>query len=269
MKIEMRSSAPAKFQTPCLVVSLFQDEKLSGGAQKLNRALDGLLAEVMEQDGFKAATGETRVLHSGEKVAAPRLILLGLGKRTKVSTATLRKAAAKGARAVRGLKRDSFAITVPDIEAFTGQEIGAALVEGIELGLHLFNEFKSDDDTKNLTQVTSATLLAENAASVQSLKEGADFGALSVRANLMARRLVNSAVEFEIAAVAGGNGAGNRAAKRLALRSVGRKQNRRRTHGRAFRGRHGKRQSAALHYSGTRAPKARKTTRRLCWSAKE
>lgn len=191
MKIDVRSSAPLKFQTPCLVVSLFQDEKLSGSALRLDRALDGLLAEVTEQDGFKAGAGETRVLYSGGKVAAPRLILLGLGKRVKVSTATLRNAAAKGARAVRSLKRDSFAITVPDIEAFTGQEIGAALVEGIELGLHLFNEFKTDDETKNLTQIASATLLAENAVSVGSLKEGVTFGALVSSANMKARRLVN------------------------------------------------------------------------------
>jgi leucyl aminopeptidase len=83
VKIDVRTTAPLKMQTPCLVVTLWQNAKLDGAAAKLNKSLNGLIAEVVADDGFQGSIGETRVLYTNqhEGVATPRVILLGLGKR--------------------------------------------------------------------------------------------------------------------------------------------------------------------------------------------
>ena len=137
MQIEVRSGAPLGFNTSCLVVPLWQGEKLDGVAQKLNKSLGGLVQEAIEQDGFKGSAGETRVLYSSEKIGAPRVILLGLGKREKFHLQSLLKAAAKAARGVRALKRGDFALVVPTFENFDAREVATAVTGGITLGLHV------------------------------------------------------------------------------------------------------------------------------------
>ncbi len=197
MRIDVRTTAPLKTDTPCLVLPLWQDAKLDGAAARLNKSLNGLVAEVMTQDGFKAAAGDTRVLYTNGQAGAPgqaaasRVILLGLGKRDKVSATTLRKAAARAARGVRAIQRSSFALAVPSFEGITAAEAGAALVEGTVLGLHLFHDFKTDSESKSQTEITAVTLLTESAGA-DELRRGVEHGQLVAEANLRARLVVNT-----------------------------------------------------------------------------
>jgi leucyl aminopeptidase len=190
VKIDVRSSAPLKFNTPCLVVPVWQGEKLDGIAARLNKSLNGLIDEVMAQDGFKAGVGETRVLYTNGQIAASRVLLLGLGKEEKISLASLRKAAAKAARGVRALKRESFALIVPLLDDIAERDAGTALAEGIVLGLHVFNDFKTDEENNTQTQIDSVTLLTDKEM-VDAVQPGVRYGQVAAEANLRGRYLVN------------------------------------------------------------------------------
>jgi len=185
MRIDVQSAAPLDFETLCLVVPVWQDAGLSDVAAELNRQLDGLVKSIVAEDGFKAGGGETRVLHTPGK-AAPRVVLVGLGKRNKVSVESLRKAAAKAARAVRGIKRESFALALPNLKTIKPEEAAAAITEGIILGLHVYNDLKTDKDKP--TTIAQATLLSN---SVKAAQRGVDQAQLYATANLRARALVN------------------------------------------------------------------------------
>jgi leucyl aminopeptidase len=111
-----------------------------------------------------------------------------LGKREKFSVNSLAKAAAKAARAVRSIKRDSFAIVVPDHEALHVEEMATAIAEGTVLGLHLFNDFKTDEDTKTLTTIGTVTLFASD---TEAATRGAEYAQITTAANLRARHWVN------------------------------------------------------------------------------
>jgi len=187
MTIDVQA-ASLDFQTPCLVVPVWQGEELAGIAAELNRKLNGLVAEIVAEDGFKGAAGETRVLYCNGAIAASRVILAGLGKREKVSPASLRKAAAKAARGVRAIKRTSFAFIVPAIEAIEAARVGECLIEGAILGLHLFNDFKTDPEMKAQPQIESISLLGDDA---QNLRRGAEIGQWASEANTRAREWVN------------------------------------------------------------------------------
>lgn len=191
MNITIQTTAAADFQTPCLVLPLWQGEPLQGAAAEINEKFSGLVTEVIEQDGFKGSTGETRVLYSSGGSGASRVILLGLGKRDKVTLTSIRKAAAKAARGVRALKRSEFAIAVPEVASIGAESVAEAIVEGTILGLHLFNDFKTDPELKNLTKVESLTLLAANGADSESLENGARYAQLVAEANVRARLWVN------------------------------------------------------------------------------
>lgn len=188
MLIDVQSGAPLQFTTPCLVVPVWQGEELSSVAAEVDAKLDGLVSAVLADDGYKGSTGESRVLYTQGTLAAARVVLLGLGKRGKFTHRTLRHAAARAARAVRGLKRTSFALAVPTETGLDAEAAGAALAEGIILGLHVFNDFKTDPDVKNLTQLDSATLLTGDA---EPYARGTARGIHAAEANLVARALVN------------------------------------------------------------------------------
>jgi leucyl aminopeptidase len=114
------------------------------------------------------------------------VVLLGLGKRNKVSAESLRKAAAKAARVVRGIKRESFAFALPGLKNIKPEEAAAAVTEGIVLGLHVYNDLKTDKDKP--TEIVQATLLSHSAKAAQ---RGVAQAQLYAKANLRARSLVN------------------------------------------------------------------------------
>lgn len=189
MQIDAQSGAPLKIATPCLIVPIWQDEKLSGVAASLDKKLNRLIASVIADDGFKGSSGETRVLYTQDIIAAPRVILLGLGKRAKLTTAKLRHAAAKAARGVRAIKRASFALVVPAFDAIEPAAAALAVTEGILLGLHVFDDYKTDAETKAQTSMERAILLVENLAET---KRGLAAGRLAAEANIRARGWVNT-----------------------------------------------------------------------------
>jgi len=187
MKIDVQTTKPLEFPTPCLILPIWQDEELAGVLSELNAKTDDLIVE-LNADGFKGKVGETRTLYTKSQIAAPRVVLVGLGKKEKFVAQSLRIAAAKAARATREMKRNEVAFLAPT-SSLGKEETAAAIVEGVLLGLHSFDEFKTDDETKNRTKIESLTLLVEDDA--KSAKRGAARGQLLAEASMRARYWVN------------------------------------------------------------------------------
>ena len=177
MNILASPSSALDFSTPCLLVPLWSEAPLAGFAAQLNDSLDGLIAEIVETDGFKAKVGATRTLYTPGQPAA-RVILFGLGKQDKFSDVKLQKALSKAANAARGLKKSEIAVALGDLNA-------EAATEALILGLARFSEFKEDKDS---SEIESVTLLVsdENAASA-----AIERGQIIADATLKCRHLVN------------------------------------------------------------------------------
>lgn len=184
MKITASDAAPFELATPLLITPLFADD-LSGTAAELDAQLNGLIAEILAEDGFKAKAGESRLLHT-PNASAKRTLLVGLGKRDKFSISTLRRAASKAVQAAASLHKTEFAFVLPEFEGISGAEAAHAVAEALELGDHKFDDFKTADKD---APVESATILvSSDAAGAQSAVEAAAF---SSAANLRTRALVN------------------------------------------------------------------------------
>ncbi|MDQ3815531.1 MAG: leucyl aminopeptidase [Armatimonadota bacterium] len=186
MQIDVQATAPLEFETPCLVVPLWQEEALSGLTAELNERLDGLIQSIITDDGFKGSNGETRVLYTQDKLKTSRVILLGQGKRDKLAPDKLRQAIAKAARGVRAIKRESFALALPALKGIKPEEAATAASEGIILGLYVFRDFKTPNEHE--TEVSHATLLTSSAGPV---RRGVRYGQVAADATIRARVLVN------------------------------------------------------------------------------
>lgn len=183
MKILVSSASPLEFETPCLVLPLCSDTELSPTLAELDSSLGGLVSEILQVDGFKAAVGETRLLYTSGQPAA-RVLLLGMGKGASLTLAKIRQAAAKGARAVRGLQKTDFAFALPTQEGFQVSELAETVTEGVLLGLNSFDDFKSDP--KPL--LDSLTILSPDTEAAQ---KGITRAEIACGANAMCRKLVN------------------------------------------------------------------------------
>ncbi|HEY0073462.1 MAG TPA: leucyl aminopeptidase [Abditibacteriaceae bacterium] len=186
MRFETRNNAPLEVETPCLIVPLFQGAELDGHAAELNEKLNGLVAQIIGEDGFKGTVGDTRVLYTQANVAAARVILLGLGKREKFDLNKWRKAVSKGVRAARSLKKSQVALALPESD-FSDEDLAGAASEAAILGLHIYNDFKTDEESQSLTALESLTFLTE-AGCGESITRAETIA----RANLRARAWVNA-----------------------------------------------------------------------------
>ena len=178
MNILASDASPLDFSTPCLLVPVWSDAPLEGVAAELDENLDGLIFDIVENDGFKAKVGDTRTLHTpGQKAA--RVVLFGLGKRDKFDEIQLCRAISKAARAARGLRKTEIAIALADFDA-------QAATEGLLLGLARYTDFKADKDA---TEIESVTLLASDAATATA---AIARGQIIAGATLKCRQLVNT-----------------------------------------------------------------------------
>ena len=185
MNIVLSTGAPLEFAAPLLILPVFADESLSPVAAQLNETLGGLVAETFDADGFKAAVGDTRLIYNPTGITK-RVLLVGLGKKDKFSADKLTRAAAKAVKAARSLKKTEVAVALPTFELLGSEAAALALAEGLTLGAHVFDDFKTGEKT---APVSAATVLVEGDA--ESAQRGLDLAAILTDANLRARALVN------------------------------------------------------------------------------
>ena len=193
MNIAVQNTAPFEYSTSCLVVPIYQSETLADEVAQLDEKLGGIIAETMREDGFKGKVGETFVLRTNGQITARQLVLVGAGKPEKLDAAAIRKAAAKAARQVRALKKTDFAIAIPRLADpnaphLTPAVVGAAVVDGIVLGLHRFDDFKTDEDSRSSTQIENVTILSPDA---DAMLGEVQWAQVTAEANLRARLWVN------------------------------------------------------------------------------
>jgi leucyl aminopeptidase len=190
MELSISTQSPHEAETSCLIIPLWQDEPLAGIAADIDQSMDGLLSQFVE-DGFKRSMGEVRMVYHVPVLKAARAILVGLGKREKFSACQLHKAVSRAARTARGIKRENLAFVLPETGVLDAEATATAVVEGVVLGLHVYHDFKTDDDSKNLTQIKSLTLLASTPADEAALLRGAEYGLLASQTSIRVRNWVD------------------------------------------------------------------------------
>ena len=100
LELTLNSSAPASVATDCVIVGAFADG-LAPAAEAIDAATGGRLAALVSRGDVNGKTGSTALLHDLPGVAAPRVLVIGLGDRAKFGTAQYLKAVGDAARALR------------------------------------------------------------------------------------------------------------------------------------------------------------------------
>ncbi|MBS0216685.1 MAG: leucyl aminopeptidase [Proteobacteria bacterium] len=101
LEFALNHADPLHFDTDCLVVGLYADKTLTTTGQAVDRASGGHLSRLAERGDLSGKSGSSALLHDVGGVAAPRVLVIGLGDADKFATPQYLKAVGDAARALR------------------------------------------------------------------------------------------------------------------------------------------------------------------------
>jgi leucyl aminopeptidase len=128
-----------------IVVFQFEDEPLSASLAELDSRLKGAISSMVERKEIKGSAGEvTSILTLGELPSA-RVIVAGLGKRTRFTSEGVRRAAGKVTRLLRKAGIATAGIEVTPNGAVTAEEAAQAATEGVLLAAYSFDSYFSTE----------------------------------------------------------------------------------------------------------------------------
>ncbi len=131
MRVTLVATAPADLTVDALAIPVATGQRLSGSALDLDRAMGGLLTELLDNAEFKGRLHEVMPVPTSGRIAAKRVILYGLGAVRDLDGQRLRSAHHELVRGARtyGYKRLALVRAEP-----LGIESLAAAVEGCVMG---------------------------------------------------------------------------------------------------------------------------------------
>ncbi|NMG44402.1 leucyl aminopeptidase [Aromatoleum toluvorans] len=126
MEFTIKTGAPEKLKTGCLVVGTFAEGKLSDAAAALDKASKGKLAALVARGDLDEKAGALLALHDLPGCAAERVIVVSLGKQDEFTDRAWRDVIAAVARVLAATPAHDAAVCLADVEV-PGRDVEWAL----------------------------------------------------------------------------------------------------------------------------------------------
>jgi leucyl aminopeptidase len=164
---------------------------LAEKAKEVNGLLGGLLKTMYDDGEFKAELGELITVHPMGKLAAKRVVVMGLGSQKKMNVQSIRRTSALASRHAQrtGAQQIALALHSEEWDIELDHSIQAE-VEGALLGLYTFKKYQYANTNSNGHSITTINLPADH-ANEPELTQAVDRGIALAEATNFARDLVN------------------------------------------------------------------------------
>ncbi|MFN8499669.1 MAG: leucyl aminopeptidase [Anaerolineae bacterium] len=153
-------------------------------------ALPDEVASLMEPGDFRGRSGQTLLVYPRGAAAPRRLLLVGLGQRDRVTTDTIRLAAALAVRQASALLVPGVTMGVHGDVRIEPDVLGQALAEGLELGAYRYWPYRTTVTGEEAFEVEHAAVFTPGPT--EALSAGIAVGQVIARGVAFARDLVNS-----------------------------------------------------------------------------
>jgi leucyl aminopeptidase len=198
MKTELSFSPLAQIETELLAVTAIDTQTAKGPDVKAepvlltsDAAIRAAAAAVLSTGEFKAGANETLLLHAPAGLKAKRLLIVGLGKKSKATAHAVRNAAGTAVRYAkpRAIRELAFALPEPPADlALDLAAAGRAAAEGAIVGDFDPDTYRSE---RKDVSVHSFTLAAPPDADKTAIQTAFNTGAIVGESQNFARTLVN------------------------------------------------------------------------------
>ena len=121
-----------------IAVGVYKDQSLTPLAQEIDKAIGGLITQGIDMKDIKGKKGESHFFYGAGKL----ILVLGLGRKDKIDSSSIRIAAGAAARAAISRK-----VGLVAVECFcSGLKSCQPMGEGLVLGSYQFLDYKTKDD---------------------------------------------------------------------------------------------------------------------------
>ncbi|MCW8918456.1 MAG: leucyl aminopeptidase [Gammaproteobacteria bacterium] len=100
MEFTATAAIPAKATSACLILGIYEGQKLTPSAIWINEVSGGLLNRVLKGGDLKGKVGDTLMLHQPEGIGCQRLLLVGCGQEQELNDRAFRRISEAAAKAV-------------------------------------------------------------------------------------------------------------------------------------------------------------------------
>ncbi len=155
-------NAPAAVETDCLVIGVFADKSLSPAGQAIDTATGGRLTALIERGDVSGKIGKTALLLDLPGIAAPRVLVVGLGDAAKFGTPQYIKVIGDAIRALKDGVMVSTTLTLAEVPV-QGRDRAWAIRQAVICASHALYRYSATLGEKNknkgeskLTQIAVA-----------------------------------------------------------------------------------------------------------------
>lgn len=192
--IELSTKPITEISADTLVVGLCEGEPLTGHIAEIDKALDGVLSDLAGLAGaaeMSGKRGETAQVYTRGKIAAGRVMVVGLGKRDDLKPGILREAAGAAVRRIRDQKLKSAALLLHGHKSKDDvlQHV-AAITEGALLGLWDAGSLKTGDN--RASELDTVIVAEPDTKRSEQAAAGMERGRIMAESANFARDLVNA-----------------------------------------------------------------------------
>ncbi len=162
--------------------------------QALDKALGGLLGQLVTEEQFKGKKGQTLQVHTHGKAATARVLLVGGGARREFQAGELRGLSARAVRAAHAVHGKHVTVVIPYLEGAMQERAAQFLAEGALLGGYQFDRYLTGERKRPLSvEELCLAMTADNIdpSRLEPIRHGAQRGEQVARGVSLARDLVN------------------------------------------------------------------------------
>lgn len=192
MEIKVVAGDITKTKADAIILPFFEDrERPEGDIAAIDKALDGVVSQLIKQGEIKGKLNQITIIHSLGKLPAARVVVAGLGKQQELSEDKVRGAIAGACRLLRRKGVNSIATIAQGagIAGITAQGAAQAITEGALLGVYSFRRYKTKE--AEYGEIKQLLIVSSDQSEVPALGQGCHQGKIMAEATNLARDMVN------------------------------------------------------------------------------
>jgi len=193
MNFEFSANPSNNVSADAIIAFAFETDskpELTHESQILNELLSGVILQEIKSEDYRGKLGELLSVRVSGKTLAPKIYVLGLGKKKDFNSSELRNAFSALVRNTKG-KVSSITFSLLNLKE-ANFDLGfqsQVIVEGMLLGEYQFLKYKAEEKKEKKLE---SVIFAKCSKNVQAkIKEGIRKGEIFSKATKLARDLVN------------------------------------------------------------------------------
>ncbi len=192
MNITVTRGEIQKRKEPALILNLFEGVERPGGATgAVDREIGGLISRAVADGDFAGKKNETLLLYTHGRIEAPRVLVVGLGRKESFDAETARQAAGTAAAALQDLRVER-AATILHGAGEAGldvEEAAQAVAEASILACYRFDQYRTREI--KASRLRALAIVEFDQSKLAAARRGNRTGRAIAEAASLARDLAN------------------------------------------------------------------------------